>query len=179
MAQCSAQTTKNEPCRAHALRGTDPPLCPHHAGVRRPAKFGPDAVDRIVSVLRAGNYPQTAAAAAGISLETFYAWLRRGDPDRADPADAPYREFRERVERARGEGEARNVALVAQAAATSWQAAAWLLERQYPERWARPSQRGDLTRPDDPDRDPAEDPLDALDADIVELAPRRRARKRA
>jgi len=168
--RCTSTTVSGESCRAWALHGTDPPTCPHHAGRRRPAKFNPETVERIVQLLAAGNYHETTASAVGISAKTFYQWLRRGAPD-GHPNDIAYRDFRERVERAISEGEARNVALIARAASNdNWQAAAWLLERRHPERWARPSQRADKDAAPIPAGEA--DPFDTLD----ELAPRREAR---
>lgn len=165
-AQCTAQTVAGERCKAFGLAGTDPALCAHHAGVRRPMKFSEQTVERIVAVLRAGNYPAVAAAAAGITEKTYYQWLRWGRSDAA--ADAPYRDFATRVERALSEGEARNVTLVASAATENWQAAAWMLERRWPERWARVNLREKDERPAQPD------PADPF-AEVDELAARRRA----
>lgn len=62
--------------------------------------------------------------------------------------------------------EARLLIYVAQAARSSWRAAAWLLERRYPERWGR----GGETEPGVPD------PADPF-AEVDELARRRRARQ--
>lgn len=170
MARCTATTAAGAPCRAWAQSGSDPARCPHHLGTRgHLSKFTPEVVERIVSLLAAGNYDGTAATAAGISPKTFYVWLRRGAPD-GPAADARYRDFRRRVERAQSEGEARNVALIARAATDNWQAAAWLLERRHPERWARLSQR-----PQTEDPAPAEKPADPFD-EVDELASRRRER---
>jgi transposase len=139
----------------------------------RPTKLTDESADRIVAVLRSGGYVETAAAVAGITKRTFYGWMARGDATGTKAVDAPYRAFRERVDQARAEAESRNVAIIATAAAKDWKAAAWLLERQAPERWGRP-----IARPDDaPHVAPSTDPLDALDAQVVELAPRRAGRK--
>lgn len=105
----------------------------------RPSKLTPEVRERIVAVLRSGAYVQQAAEAAGIGRSTFDDWMRRGESEAEK--DAPYRELREAVEQARAEAEARHVALIAKASARSWQAAAWLLERQYPDRWGKPSDR--------------------------------------
>jgi transposase len=170
MSRCTAITVEGETCRAWAMRDTDPPVCPHHAGVRRPEKFRPEAVERIVQVLAAGGYPQTAATAAGVSAKTYYRWLARGADDGPE-ADAPYRDFRERVEKAQAEGEARAVTIIARAAADgTWQAAVWMLERRYPERWSRPSQRADVAP-----AGPATGPPDPF-AEVDELAQVRRRR---
>lgn len=101
----------------------------------RPTKLTPDKHDRIITALKAGNYFETAARYAGVDPSTAHRWLNRGKDE-----DAPteYQEFRNAVESARAEAEARNVALIQQAANTgTWQAAAWFLERTAHQRWGR------------------------------------------
>lgn len=151
-------------CQHTALPGAT--LCAHHAGVRvgRPTKLTQQTADRILTILRAGGYDETACAAAGVSRQQFYAWLRRGRDD-----EPLYDAFLADVERARAEGESRNVMLIAQAAQANWQAAAWLLERRHPERWARPSQR-DKDAPVENAPVSTDDPF----AEVDELARRRR-----
>ena len=118
--------------------------------------------------LREGNYVHTAAKAAGISSSSFYNWMKLGLS--SAPEHKPYRELRERIERARAEGEQVLVARVASAA--DWHAAAWMLERQYPERWGRVSVNARGAQPDE-DEPPAEvDPF----AEVDELAERRATR---
>ncbi len=115
-------------------------LCSTHLSPRRgpgrPSLLTPEVADTIVTSLRAGNYIQVACRSAGISRQAYGDWMRKGAQK-----PGPYRQFRERVERALAEGEVRNVALISQAAKESWTAAAWLLERMYPERWGRVSTR--------------------------------------
>jgi hypothetical protein len=165
--RCIARTARGDQCRRSALADSD--VCAIHAGadVGAPTKLSPELVDKIVAILRAGGYPETAASVAGICTKTYGRWLARGNPEGDDPANAPFRRFRERVESALAEGEARNVALIARAAMDNWQAAAWLLERQHPERWARVSQR---PSEEQPARSGPGDPF----AEVDELAARRR-----
>jgi hypothetical protein len=146
-------------------------LCVAHIGrVRRQPSMTSEIVERVVRAVGAGSYLEVAIASAGVPRSTFYDWWKRGAPDGA-PGDAAFREMRQRVERARAEGEVRNVGLIAGAAQESWQAAAWMLERSYPDRWARPSQRDhEPAAPAAPT--PEEDPF----ADVVDLAERRRSR---
>ena len=43
------------------------------------ATFAPELTTRIVDLVRAGNYIETAAKAAGIHKSTYYAWMERGE----------------------------------------------------------------------------------------------------
>lgn len=100
----------------------------------RPTKLTPEVQDKIVAALRAGNYQETAAAYAGIHRDTFYGWMERG---KNEPGSI-YSDFSEAVERAKADAEVRDVALIDRAAADgSWQAAAWKLERKFPQKWGR------------------------------------------
>lgn len=141
--RCRAKTTAGKRCKHMALEGAL--VCAGHLGRRRrtgrPTKLEPQTVDRICDILRAGGYLKVAVAAAGIGTSTFHEWMERGDPEGTKKADQPFRDFRDRVEQARAEGETRNVTLVAAAANKDWKAAAWLLERQFPDRWAGPRGR--------------------------------------
>jgi hypothetical protein len=102
----------------------------------RPTKLTPEVQKKIVDAIRAGNYMETAAAYAGISKDTFYRWLKRG----ARAKSGIYKNFHDAVEKALAESEVRDVMIIANAAATDWKAAAWRLERKFPERWGKKSQ---------------------------------------
>lgn len=78
---------------------------------------------------RKGLTRKVAARVAGISPTTLYKYLRE---------DA---EFAQRVKSAQADGEESLVDLIREHAADTWQAAAWLLERRYPDRYGPPKQR--------------------------------------
>lgn len=99
----------------------------------RPTKINQDVINRILALVRVGNYVETAASAAGISKETLYAWLRLGATQQTGLA----REFSDALVKAAGEAEAIALTRVASAAGEHWQAAAWMLERKHPDRWGR------------------------------------------
>ena len=112
----------------------------------RPTKLTSELQSRIVQAIQAGNYIETAAAYAGISKNTLFDWLRRGAREKERVAgkprarvrkeEAPYVEFSDSVEKALAEAEVRDVVNVMKAAdGGQWQAAAWRLERKFPERW--------------------------------------------
>lgn len=110
----------------------------------RPRKLNPERQQKLVDAIRAGNYQETAAIYAGIGVSTFYRWMQEA----AEPgASTELVEFREAVERAKAESEIRAVTLINTAAQQTWQAAAWYLERSYPQRWGR-FQRTEISGPD-------------------------------
>jgi transposase len=117
-------------------------------------------------MLRAGNYINVACMAVGVSKATLYNWLGRDEPE--------YRAFAERIDKARAEGEARHVALIAKAAADDWRASAWLLERQHPDRWGKPQKQADVPADPTETAPTPSDPLDAIDAQVIALPTRRR-----
>ena len=93
--------------------------------VRKPRKLTPEAIDRIIALVRAGNYIETSAASAGVDRDTLYVRMKKD------------KDFAERLHKAVAEAEALDVARIAAAAATQWQASAWRLERRHPERWGQ------------------------------------------
>lgn len=85
----------------------------------------------ILQSLANGGYVETSCVAAGITKRTFYNWLEKAEEDE----DSVYAEFADLVEKARAQAELANIAIIKAAAVENWQAAAWLLERVYPERY--------------------------------------------
>jgi hypothetical protein len=79
-----------------------------------------EVADRLVALLRAGNYDAVAARASGVAPRTLREWLQRGRSDRE--RDEPYCELAARIDRARAEGEAVHVARIAKAAEQDWRA---------------------------------------------------------
>jgi hypothetical protein len=101
----------------------------------RKSKLDKDRQDKLLKAIRVGNDKKVACALAGISEPTLYRWLEQS---KAKNASEQLREFRESFERVEAEAEVLKVSRIAQAADNGrWQAAAWWLERKYPERWAQ------------------------------------------
>lgn len=115
--------------------------------IGRPTKITPKIQETIVENLKAGNYIETAAAHAGIEKKTLYNWMKRAarEQQRVDDnprakirkEEAPFVEFLHAVEKAQAFAEVRDVRLIAKAAEDHWQAAAWRLERKFPDKWGR------------------------------------------
>lgn len=88
--------------------------------------------DKIVNLIRAGNYAEVAARACGIETKTFYNWLTKGGR-----GEEPFVALVQAIESATAQSEAMDVATIGGAAKTHWQAAAWRLERKNHKRWGR------------------------------------------
>ena len=114
------------------------------------SKLTPELLRRLTMLLRAGNFVEVATEAVGITKETFYQWLKRGQRD----TEGVYHEFATEVHAARAQAECRAVAVIAKASEHHWQAAAWFLERSAPGRWGRTS--SGAVRPDEARGVPAE-----------------------
>ena len=99
----------------------------------RPSKLTSEVEARIVEAVELGATWERAADAAGIGASTLREWRQRGEAD-----EAPFAAFVAALKRAEGDGVARALRTIRQAAESgTWQAAAWLLERRYPADYGR------------------------------------------
>lgn len=99
----------------------------------RPTKLNPTTQERICQAIRVGATYQLAAQYGGVTYKTFNEWMKAGE----DAQKGIYREFCEAVKKAEADAAMRWLALIDQAATMQWQAAAWKLERRYPEDYGR------------------------------------------
>jgi len=89
--------------------------------------------------IRAGTPQKYVASIIGVSEHTWYAWLKAGENKKRKI----FVQFYQAIEKAKAEAISRNVMLINQAAQNgTWQAAAWWLERRYPQEFGK---RGDYT----------------------------------
>lgn len=121
----------------------------------RPTLLTPEVHATIVKLLALGNYLETAAALAGVSRSTVFAWLRRG----AEESDGIYFDFLVAARTAAAQSEATDLAIIQMAARRGdWKAAAWRLQHRFPSRWGR-TQDGDGALE-----------VEAVDAEVTEEA---------
>ena len=102
-------------------------------GPGHPRALTPEVQALILELLAQGNYIGTSCRAAGVTIRTFQLWRRRwldGDPE-AREFDGFFRD----TKRAIAAGEAALLKNIVDAA--DWKSCAWILERRWPERWAR------------------------------------------
>lgn len=114
-------------------------------GRGRPSKLTPELQERILQLIRKGNYIEVACAAVGIDKSTYYKWLQRGQQAKS----GKYFDFFIAAKKAEREAETAFLDRIREAAFKDkdWKAAAWYLERKYPERWGR-KERHEVTGED-------------------------------
>jgi len=104
---------------------------------RRTILLKPEIKKRILDAIRQGNYVYVACRAAGIGETTYHTWMAKGREAIETGKRNQYREFTEAVKEAELLAESELILSIRSASLTSWQAAAWLLERKTSERWGR------------------------------------------
>ena len=101
----------------------------------RKSKYTPETVDKITQAIRLGATYKLACDYAGISEDTFANWKRL------------HSDFSEAIKTAEGGAVVGWLAKIEKAATEgNWQAAAWKLERRYPDMYGR--QRVEVSGPD-------------------------------
>jgi hypothetical protein len=101
---------------------------------RRPTTFTDERKQKCLDLIATGVPDKHAAAAAGVSKATFYRHIEIDDKGKTGTYYD--KEFAGAVEEARGKAVSEKVLRVSRAASESWQAAAWWLERRYPQYFA-------------------------------------------
>ena len=97
----------------------------------RPTKLTPEMSQQIETALQSHVSIKATCDLVGLSEDCFYRWMREGEAASAGPK----RKFYEMVKKARAMS---RVVLVNQISKDpSWQAKAWILERQYPQEFGR------------------------------------------
>jgi len=138
----------------------------------RPTKLTKELTEEIAQYLRAGNYIETTAALVGINRDSIYEWLKRGAAEQERLIKNPrarlrkreeiYVEFSDTVKKAQAQSEAMLVGLIGKAASKNWTAAAWRLERKFPDKWGR-TERNTAQAQDDPVKELAKQIQDLRD----------------
>lgn len=118
----------------------------------RPSKLTPELQQKIVALVRTGNFLETACAASGIDARTLRNWVERGKKN--DKGNAKYADFVSALNVADAEAEIMFVAILHQAAtgfttkvvdgkstvvpvSGDWKAKAFWAERRLAKRWGQ------------------------------------------
>jgi len=92
-------------------------------------------IDKIAEMVGVGVPPMVASKAHGVDESDFVEWMRKGQNNARGHGN--YARFYEQVIKAEADSESTLVAQIRMS--SKWQAAAWLLERRFPERYLRKS----------------------------------------
>ena len=113
---------------------------------RQCLRLTPELIQKISDIVRDGSTAAVACACCGVPESTRQKWFRAGENMVRQSRLGRHRELVEAVSRAEAEATANILRGIVAAAAKSWQAAAWLLERRFPVEFARGDhQRMELT----------------------------------
>ena len=102
----------------------------------RKLKLTPEVIKEASTILAAGNYETVAIEYIGVDQGTWYRWKADGKKHFESGKKSIQREFYEAIKKATAKCEISSVAIILSASKKQWQAAAWLLERKFGERWA-------------------------------------------
>jgi len=105
----------------------------------RPSKLTPAIKSKLISMIRIGVPLQTACKCCNLDYATVKEWIQRGKGTHSSRGKTPeFSAFADSYDQAIGECEANLIARIQTAASNDWKAAAWLLARRHPQRWAEP-----------------------------------------
>lgn len=94
-------------------------------------------IDKICQALAVGAPRKIAALHGGICEKTLYRWITKGKA----AEDGPYLEFWTKARQAEAKAAVACLAEIQKAARYDWKAAAWFLERRFPDSFGSPATR--------------------------------------
>jgi hypothetical protein len=103
----------------------------------RPTVWNPERQAALLGAIEQGVPLKQAAAIAGVSYDTLNYWQNRGENE---SAPEEYRQFCQLLRRSQAVAMQVHLSSICDAAKRDWRAAAWMLERRFPEDFARTQQ---------------------------------------
>ncbi len=100
----------------------------------RPTKLTPETTAKLCEAIRLGSTYELACNSAGVSYNRFNEWRKAGEVAK----NGKFREFYNTIKKAEGDAAKKWLQHVEDAAQDgNWQAAAWKLERRYPDNYGK------------------------------------------
>lgn len=97
-------------------------------------KLTPELIEKMIPAIEVGNYIETVCQAHGISRNTYYLWLKKGESAKAKTI---YRYFYDMVKDAEARAEQKLIEEWREKLKESPTNYKDFLERRYPERWGK------------------------------------------
>jgi transposase len=102
----------------------------------RKTKLQDDIQHRLISAIEKGLTIVDACEYAGISEKTYYNWLNKNTDEIKDEEERKkFVQFLQNIKKAQSECQMYCLDFIMKD--KSWQSKAWLLERRFPDRWAK------------------------------------------
>lgn len=138
---CGADLTNDGTCDYQASYPDG--RCGHHTEHKdksdrgRPSKLSYERQEQIASDIEAGRSINSAARKAGVTPQTVYNWIDRGEAEKEKGNENAYTEFLERITRAKGHGEDFYFGLALELARENedHRFIASLMKQRYPDSW--------------------------------------------
>lgn len=108
----------------------------------RPSKLTAELIEKVASIVRAGNYLDTAARFCGVSRVSFHEWMKRGHAQKR----GIYREFLNAMEEAQAAADVRDHLRITKASEKDWRAAVEHLKLRNQSRYG--ARRLEVSGPD-------------------------------
>jgi hypothetical protein len=133
---CVGRKKNGERCTRKAKVGSE--YCASHTGdAHRPHGLTDDVKKDVLDALKAGVWQKDAAAHAGIGESTLAQWLREGRAFLDEGVENELSEFAAACALARAGHKVLLVGRITAATAKDWKAAAFLLERMFPNEFGK------------------------------------------
>lgn len=105
--------------------------------IGRPTLLTKEIAEEIISYIEKGSSDKDAYTMASVARSTFYNWIQKGEEDKKLKKKTIYVDFLDKVKKAEAKFKAWHIANIQKSSKKQWQASAWLLERKFPEEFAR------------------------------------------
>jgi transposase-like protein len=100
-------------------------------------KLSAELVDNVLDLISKGHTIKAACAYSDIGQTVYYNWMKQGRADADADVESDERRLFDGVPDAEAKHEQAHLNVIIKATKKTWQAAAWYLERRYPERYGR------------------------------------------
>jgi len=111
----------------------------------RKSKLTAKMIERIAGAIEKGMPAATVCRGVGIAPKTYYDWLKKG----RDNYSPIYKRFLIAIDKANLKAEEELLQIIKKHSTKQWQAAAWIMERRFRDRWGREGYDSDKGKPDD------------------------------
>jgi len=123
MSKKKSETTKEPPIKELSKKS--------NAG--RETKLNKEMIDEITGFIELGFTIKDTCEAVGIEQSTFFNWKNQGKRDRENGIKSEFLEFLESIKKGKHKIKQLMLSKIVQAANENWSAAAWWVERNFPE----------------------------------------------